>query len=197
MADFGSTINAYLAGRSVKMRPLALFDFRDGEMALWGGEYPLVSGGKTWQGLGSIASIDGLDQAATLESSAMTFTLSGVEVPDAGTSFSDIAKSSDRANYARRMVTVYLQFFDDDWQPLDDPYALKAGIMTNMLMSRSRMQNGYLRTISLQANNIFYGRGVAPASFYTDRDQQSRFPGDLGMQFIPGLQSKQIPVPWR
>lgn len=197
MADFGATINAYLAGRKVNMRPLALFDFRDGEMAVWGGEYDLVSGGKTWKGLGSVASVDGLDQAATLESSAMTFTLSGVEKPGTGTSFISIAKSSDRANYVRRLVSVYLQFFDEDWQALDAPFAIKAGIMSDMQMSRSRTKDGYLRTITLQANNIFYGRGVAPAAYYTDRDQQTRHPGDLGMQFIPSLQSKQIPVPWR
>lgn len=197
MADFGATINAYLAGRKVNMRPLALFDFRDGEMPVWAGEYDLVSGGKTWKGLGSVASVDGLDQAATLESSPMTFTLSGVEKPGTGTTFISIAKSSDRANYIKRLVYVYVQFFDDDWQPLDDPFALKAGIMADMQMSRSRTNGGVLRTITMQANNIFYGRGVAPAAFYTDRDQQTRFPGDLGMQFIPSLQSKQIPVPWR
>lgn len=197
MADFGATINAYLAGRKVNMRPLALFDFRDGEMALWGGEYDLVSGGKTWKGLGNIAAIDGLDQAATLASSAMTFTLSGVEKAGTGTSFADVAIASDRANYARRLVTVYIQFFDEDWQKLDDPFAIKAAIMANMMISRARTANGFLRTVSLQANNIFYGRGVSPAAFYTDRDQQNRFPGDLGMQFIPSLQNKQIPVPWR
>lgn len=197
MADFGSTINAYLAGRKVNMRPLVLFDFADGEQALWGGEYDVTSGGKTWKGLGGIASMDGLDGAATLESSMMTFTLSGIEPEGAPVSFADIAKNSDRSNYVRRQVTVYLQFFDEDWQKLDSPQAVKAGIMGNMTMSRSRTANGFLRTVSLTANNIFYGRGVAPAAFYTDRDQQKRYSGDLGMQFIPTLQNKQIPVPWR
>lgn len=197
MADFGATINAYLAGRHVNMRPLVLFDFADGEQALWQGEYDLTSGGKTWKGMGGIASMDGLDAAATLESSAMTFTLSGVEPTDAPVSFAAIAKNSDRSNYVRRLVTVYIQFFDEDWQPLDDPFAIKAGLMSNMTMSRSRANNGFLRTISLTANNIFYGRGVAPSAYYTDRDQQTRYPGDKGLQFIPSLQNKQIPVPWR
>lgn len=197
MADFGATINAYLAGRKVNMRPLALFDFRHGEEPLWGGEYPLTSGGKTWKGLGRIATMDGLDQAATLESSAMTFQLSGVEPEGTDTAYLTIAASDDRAQYVRRLVTVSLQFFDDDWQPLDSPYAIKAGLMATMQMSRSRTGTGFQRTISVQANNIFYGRGVAPASFYTDRDQQKRYPGDLGLQFIPALQDKQIPVPWK
>lgn len=197
MADFGDVINAYVEGRKVNMRPLALFDFRDAPAAFWGGEYPLTSGGRTWIGLGAIAAIDGLDQAATLDSSMMTFTLSGVEKATSGQSLIDMVKSVDRAQYVNRLATVFLQFFDEDWQPLNDPYAIKAGIMTNMPVSRSRTKDGFLRTISLTANNIFYGRGVAPASRYTDRDQQKRHPGDLGLQFIPTLQNKQIPVPWR
>lgn len=199
MADFSPVVDAYLSGRTVNLRPLALFDLRDGELALWDGEYDLVSGGKTWKGLGAVASIEGLDQAATLESSAMTFTLSGLEKP--GADFAAVARSADRANYVRRLVTVYVQFFGSDgedwWQPLAEPFALKAGLMSNMVMSRSRTESGFLRTISLTANNIFYGRGVAPAAYYTDRDQQKRYPGDLGMQFIPTLQNKPIPVPWR
>lgn len=197
MADFGSTINAYLAGRKVNMRPLVLFDFRDGEEALWGGEYDLTVGGRTWRGLSNIASVDGLDQAATYESSAMTFTLSGVEKPGADLSFLAIAVSSDRENYVRRLATVYMQFFDDDWQALDEPFALKAGFMGQASVSRVRAGDGYVRTISMPAYNIFLGRGVAPYSTYTDRDQQKRFPGDKGMQFIPSLQQTQIPVPWR
>ncbi len=197
MSDFGATINAYLQGRQVNMRPLALFDFRDGEEPLWGGEYDLTVGGRTWRGLGNIASVEGLDQAATLESSAMTFTLSGVEKPGADLSFLALAVSSDKANYVRRLVTVYLQFFDEMWQALDEPFALKAGFMGQASVSRARAGYGYVRTISLPAYNIFLGRGVAPYSTYTDRDQQKRFPGDKGLQFIPSLQAKQIPVPWR
>lgn len=198
MSDFSATIEAYLAGRTVNMRPLALFDFTSGEEAWWGGEYDLVSGGKTWKGLSRWVSVDGLDQSATLDSSAMTFTLSGVE--DVVLS---LIKSANRENYVRRLVILYLQFFDADWQPLDDPYALKAGLMDDMQISRQQVvaDNGSVtwnRTVKLPAQNIFFGRGVAPYSLWTDRDQQKRHPGqnDKGLQFLPVLQDTDIPVPW-
>lgn len=208
--SFSETVKAYLEGRKVNFRLLVAFDFRDGVERVWGGEYALTSGGETWKGLGRITNIEGLDQEAGLESSVMTFTLSGVELPGADLSYLAIATSEDRSNYVDRLVTVYIQFFEieDDppnnryeWHPLDDPYAIKAGIMTGVTVSRSRVQTkqgqGVLRTVSLQANNIFYGRSVARGAFYTDRDQQIRAPGDKGMQFIVALQDREIEVPWR
>lgn len=196
MPYFPETIQAYLSGRKVNMVPLALFDFRDGEVAVWTGPYPLTVGGREWTGLGAIVSVDGLNQAATLESSEMTFILSGVDL-----SILAVATSADRANYVSRLVTVFIQFFDEDWQPLDSPYALKAGLMDDMRITRSQSvgEDGsvvVVRTITLTAQNLFYGRGIAPYSLYTDRDQQLRFPGDKGMQFIPELQDKDIPAPW-
>ena len=198
MSAFSATIEAYLSGRKVNMRPLALFDFRDGEEAWWGGEYDLVSGGKTWKGLSRWVNVEGLDQANTLDSSAMTFSLSGVEATVLA-----IATSSDRANYVNRLVTVYMQFFDEDWQTLDAPWALKAGLMDDMQISRSQAEKDdgsvtWTRSLRLTAQNIFFGRGVAPYSLWTDRDQQKRYPGqgDKGLQFLPVLQDTDIPVPW-
>lgn len=198
MSAFSATIQTYLSGRKVNMRPLALFNFATGEEAWWGGEYDLVSGGKTWKGLSRWVDVDGLDQAATLDSSTMTFTLSGVEQ-----TVLSLITSSNRANYVRRLVVLYLQFFDEDWQCLDAPYALKGGLMDDMQISRQQVKadNGsvvWTRTVKLPAQNLFYGRGVAPYSLWTDRDQQKRYPGqnDKGLQFLPVLQDADIPVPW-
>lgn len=198
MADFSATIEAKLAGRVVNFAPLVLFDFRDGEFGAWCGQYPLLIGGHTYQAFGQFGSVTGLDKAATLDSSAMTFTLSGVDSEMLG-----IAVSADRANYVNRLATVYMQWFDEDWQPLDEPYALKAGLMDDMQISRAQTGSAtggvvWTRSIVVTAQNIFFGRGVAPFSLWTDRDQQKRYPGqgDKGLQYIPALQNEDIPQPW-
>ena len=194
MAAFDSVIAAYLKGNVVNLAPLVEFRFRDAPQYLWGGEWSFTSGGKKWSGTknGVVTGIDGLDQAATLESSTMTFTLSGVD-PD----IMALARSEDRAAYVGRIAIVYLQFFDTDWQPMADPWALKAGIMGTMAISRTNTEKGSTVSVALPANNIFYGRGVAPAAYYTDRDQKLRHPGDRGLEFITDLQDYSYPVPWR
>ncbi len=196
MADFGSTINAVLDDRKIRFKPLIAFDFADGEEDYWGGDWDLVSGGKTWKKLGGLLGIDGIDQAASLESSMMTFTLSGVQRPGAPTDWLTFIASGDRSNYVDRLVTVYAQFWDEDWQPLDTPKALKVGLMASVAVSRVRVEKSYKRSVSLSANNVFYGRSIPSSAFYTDRDQKKRAPGDLFMEKVAALIDTEIPQPW-
>ena len=196
--DFASVIEAYAKGAVVRMPALVYFDFRDQPQAVWGGEYDLVAGTPanmvTWKGLGRagiIAGIKGLGQSSGLDASDITFTLSGVD-----TAVMTVFKDEDRADYVGRMACVYHVFCDQNWQPYSAPFAVGAGIMGTAIVSRTQTQDGWQRSITLPASNIFAGRGIAPASFYTDRDQQLRSPGDTGLKQIVQLLDYQIPVPW-
>lgn len=203
--DFGpfdprAVIELYGSATKVNFPALAWFDFRDRPMAVWGGEFDFEAGGTIWKGLGAAASlikIDGLEETAALEASTMTITLSGVEA-----ALMAVAAGEDRADYVGRMLVIYGLFCgtspDDLWKPVGSPLALRAGIMGPMSISRTEQAGGWLRTITLPADNIFSGRGVPPLSFYTDADQQLRHPGqgDTGLSQVSGLQDLPIPVPW-
>lgn len=193
---FPNTIRAKLQGRVVRMAHLASFDFdalSGFEPAyLWNGSRAFVSGGHTWNGLRGLGQLDGLDEAVALQATTITATLSGVD-----STLLNLAVSEERSHYVGRMLRVYLQFFDEDWQPLDNPFARAAGIMDGMEVARTQAADGAtIRTISVTAPNIFSGRRVPPYGYFTDRDQQQRSPGDLGLQHIPELQNASIPVPW-
>jgi hypothetical protein len=191
-------IEEYAKGNQVNLPALAFMDFRDSPLHVWAGEYDITDpNGQVWTGLGSpgrLISIDGLEQAATLEAAQLTVTLSGADA-----SVMAILADEDRGDYIGRLLIIYGMFCDRNWQPLVAPMALAAGIMGTVTVSRGwdDKQKAWVRKIILPADNIFYGRGGAPASFYTDRDQQTRFPGDTGLQYIPGLQDTSIPVPWK
>lgn len=191
-----AVIEEYAKGNAVNLPALASFDFRDQPMHVWAGEYPIKdTNGQVWTGLsapGYLISIEGLEQAATLEAAQLTVTLSGADP-----ALMSIMAHEDRADYVGRLLVIYAMFCDADWQPLCAPMALAAGIMGTVTVSRQMKKGGWERSIILPADNIFYGRGGAPASFYTDRDQQLRFPGDTGMQYITGLQDTSIPFPWK
>ena len=196
-ADIDPVIEIYSSGNRPNMTMLAYFDFQTSDpMALWPGEFDLVAGSMTWKGTaksGVLCNIDGLESAATLEASQFNVTLSGVEAD-----LIAIAGDTDRGDYVGQMMGVYLLFCDAYWKPVADPLAIAAGFMGTMTVARTQNGDGWQRTISLPVNNMFYGRGVAPASFWTDPDQQKRFPGagDTGMQFITQLQDYTIRQPW-
>lgn len=194
--DFDAVIESYAKGNRVNFPALAYFDFRDTPLSVWGGEYDLVAGGVTWTGLGRpgrLISIDGLEAASTLEAGQFTITLSGTDA-----AMMSVVADEDRGDYVGRLLGVYGLFCDADWQPLTSPFALTAGIMGTMSVSRSADAEKTTRIITLPVDNIFFGRSGSPASFYTDRDQQQRYPsgGDTGLTFIPALQDTDIPVPW-
>lgn len=189
-----AVVETYAKGAQVNLATLAWLDFETDPQPVWTGEYDLTVGGQTWKGLGRagfLISIDNLEAASTLDAASFNVTLSGV---DAG--LIAAAASSDRADYVNRLLIVYALFCDKDWQPLANPMAIAGGFMGSMTTTRSQDENGSTRTINLPVNNMFFGRGVASSSFWSDADQQQRFPGDTGMQFIDQLQDFSVPLPW-
>lgn len=197
--NFDPVIEAYAKGNAVNLPALVCFDFKSGRELLWGGHYDMTAGGLSWKGLGRsgiLTGIDGLEASSTMQSSDMTFSMSGVDSTTL-TVFSDV----DRSEYINRLCAVYMQFCDANWQPIVDcpPFALAVGIMGTASVNRVPTQDGkgWTRSISLPASNIFFGRSSARNSYCTDRDQQTRHPGDLFYSLVQSFQETSIVQPWR
>lgn len=201
--NFTPVIAAYATGNPVILPALVYFDFLSEPAALWGGHYDFRTGGVVWKGLGRsglLIGIEGVSVTSSAQSSDMTFTLSGA---DSG--LLSVFAGVDRSEYVGRLCAVYGQFCTPDWQPVTDgggnpvpPFAYSAGIMNTAPVSRvPNDKGGFTATISLPASNIFAGRSIARNSYYTDPDQQRRYPGDLFCSFVQSIQETSIQQPWR
>lgn len=195
MAFFPDAIGGILEGRRVNMGMLVEFQFASGTERVWTGVRDLTSGGFTWFGIGKLnARVGGLQDTLSDESSDIELSVSGADLTD---SIAVKALSEDRSEYIGRLVRLWLQFFDDEFQNLDSPYPFKAGLMDAPEIDRVPNQGGgWTRTIRITASNIFYGRSSPKYAFWTDADQQQRFPGDKGLERVPELQRKVIHQPW-
>lgn len=190
MSFFPQAIAAKLAGREVGMALLCFMDFREVPRRWWTGAGELEAGGHTWLGTGEFISIDGLEQPIGTNAPKTTFTLSGVDA--------DIVllarQASDRVK--DRRCTVYLQFFDvtpedgevQPWAKLDDPFAIWSGIMDTLSYAADGPGS---RTVTLTAESLWTNRRRPPYGYWTDRDQNSRFPGDRGLEQVVNLVNKQ------
>lgn len=184
--NFSATIAAAAAGKAVRAALLCEFQFASGTERVWGGEYPIIAGGYEWRGMSPFLSVDGLSARGDLGAEPMTFKLSGV---DAGI----VAIAKDAANEAKnRPVNVWLQFFDESWAPLDAPILMRAGIMDQLRFQTVGLTQ---RDIECTAEGIFVARNYAPYAYYTDRDQNARFPGDRGLEYVGGLIYKVVTWP--
>jgi hypothetical protein len=182
---FSEAIAAALKGEAVGLAILGDFDFADGSMRLWLGDGVLDAGGHQWSGIGQWGGISSITSGAGDAAVPVTFTLSGVD--------EDIAlKVSAGPSVRGRKVTISLQFFDGaTMAPLDAPVLFWTGRMDLV----STEFDATSSVVTVTAEGGFVKRSKARAGLLTDRDQQARFPGDLGLEFVPSVINKQVKWP--
>ena len=175
-----------LAASTVRVATLVDFDFKDQPVYVWNGYQSRVFEGRTYIGCGDLGTIDGLQETRDVTSSQVTFTLSGV--PDSPNDILAIA-IAETDKVQGRLVIVRLQLFDQNWNPFARSIPIFFGLMQQPRVTRESMtmEEGARRTITLPAENLFYGRSRPAAGRYTDAEQQQRFPGDLFCQYTPQL----------
>ncbi len=161
---------------------------------VWNGHYELTSGGHTWMPMHGIGTVEGLGLSNDAQSESITMTIAGL--PDQQPDILALALSqSTEAN--QQLVKVYIQFFDTEWQPVGNPIMMWFGFMQPPKVSRTipNMLEGSTQSITVTAENAFFNRSRPPYGRNTDRDQQSRYPGDKFFQFTPSLKSKTFTYP--
>lgn len=186
-SPFSSTAAAALSGAVVRRDVLVFFNFLTTPYRLRQGFGNLrTNDGHDWSGLGEFGQISDIESSIAGSAPQVTFALSGV---DAGL----ISKSLDSSNEVKgRSVTVYFQFFDENFQLLDNPYAVWVGIMDVMRVK----QNASTCSIELTAETIFTNRSHPPLGTLSDRDQQRLRPGDTGLSLMPEMVSKSVTWPY-
>lgn len=193
---FSRTAQAMVSGHIVRMALGVRFDFADGVMRVWTGQGQHIAGdGTSWIGLGGLASIDGLEASANMQTEAITLTLSGLQLaanmePD-GKSFLDLAR--DEVNQIRgRTCAVYALMRDGSEQAMDTPYLIGLYLMD----SASLVVDSETRTISipLKCEPLFATKHIPPIALVTDQDQQNAYPGDKVFERVALLTGRQTVI---
>ena len=187
MGFFNDTIAAALAGTVVRCDLLVFFDFRTTPMRLWPGFGVLhTNDGHDWSGLGELGQIGDLESAIAGGAPQTTFTLSGVDT-------NLIADAMNQSSEVKgRDVTVYMQFFDADFQCLDNPYAIWTGLMDVMSVKQTGPATC---SVELTAESLFARRALPPLGMLTDRDQRRFYPDDSGLSQIALMPHKTVTWP--
>jgi hypothetical protein len=157
-----------------------MFDFQSGPMRLWQGFGTLqTNDSNTWQGIGRLGQISDLESSIGGNAPQARFTLSGVD-PNI------LANALDAQEIYGRDCNVYMQFFDDSFNCLDNPYVIWAGLMDTVKIT----QNVDMCQVEMTAETIFARRAKPPLGMLSDREQQKFFPGDNSLAGIPALMNK-------
>lgn len=188
--DFSPAIEAQLSGKTVRKAPLIELMFASGTVYLWNGFRKLRTlDGRLWEGTKGHGQLTGLQQSFEGNAPQMTLELSAVDQRFITTAIGETDE------YYDRMVRIWAQFFDADWQPLGLPYARQWGLMKSLTPSREAEEDGFSRKIVLNIESPFAKRRRPRHGFMTDRDQQNRFTGDRGCERVAGIQNRTIAWP--
>lgn len=190
--DFEPLIQAQINGQAIRAAWLVKLDFLSGAQFLWNGFGPVVTNdGQRWEGMFGHGRVEGGGQSINGKAPETTMVLSGIDPTFVA------AARGEAAEYFGRMAFTKLQFFGDDWQCLGDSIPLMWGTMQTLKPSRKPNQdgNGFIHEIGLTIESPFVGRRRPRFSYYTDRDQQLRFDGDLGCSRVSGIELRNIVFP--
>jgi hypothetical protein len=173
----------YLAAiQSAALRP-ALFveaNFTSGPIYVWSGVGPIIWGGKTWTGLGSLGNVSMIEEGAIVEAKGITLTLSGID-PTMLTGILDEFQVGLPA-------IVSLGLFDAAGALIADPVGCFVGQMDQPTLDVT----GTSATISINCESRLIEMNVAVDRRYTNEDQQRDYPGDRGFEFVNSIQEAQI-----
>jgi hypothetical protein len=115
-----------------------------------------------------------------LQMSGITVSLSGIK--------SSVISTILSAEYTNRIGTLYMGLFDTSNNVIADVYTLFSG-----KMDVANIQEGADTSIvSLAIESRMVQFDLPLNRMYTLEDQQVDFPNDVGLEFIPDLQDKEI-----
>jgi len=164
------------------LRPVLLCEFLldSGAIRLWSGVGDLTALGETWTGAGTLLGVSDYQETASLEAQGVTFTLSGIT--------SSVIALALLEDYQGRACGLYLGALDAAGVLVADPVRLFSGLLDTMQIT----DGGETCTLAVAAENKLVILQRAKEARYTDEDQKARYPDDRGLEFVSGLQDREI-----
>ena len=168
------------------VRPLLAveLEFSTGTLRFWNGygDLTMTAGGSsnTFTGLGDLMGVSAVSESDQVEAIGATLSLTGIK--------SSLISSALSANYTNRNASIFLGLFDTNKSVIADVYTLFKGKMDIMKID----EGAESATIVLNLENRLIALDRPKERRYTHEDQQLSFSGDLGFEFVPDLQDKEI-----
>ena len=160
---------------------LASFDFETVIDRAWSGFGELQWNGHTWYGAGNLGKVSSVEETTELRATGASFQLSGIPA--------DLIQKVSTFPIQGHKAELYLGFMDADFETLImDPVLIFDGRMDTAEIA----DGGETATITITAESRLRDLERSRIRRYTDSDQQSRFPGDKGLEYVPSLQDKRL-----
>jgi hypothetical protein len=179
-----SPVSTALAAESVRLAYLVELAFDTAPLRIWTGKgaFEWTAGGRTFAGYGDLLNVSPVEETENVEANGLEVTLSGTSPTIISVLLSE--------NYRNRRVRVWLALFDPtSGALLADPVSIFAGRMDVIALTDAG-ESAQVR-VSCESKLIDLKRPRERR--LTHEDQQDLYAGDLGLEYVAGLQDKETP----
>lgn len=187
MPLFSATAAEMIRGRVVHIALLAELQFASQTMRLWTGFRSRTMGGYEWQAIGDFGNVGNIALGPGLPVEPFVLTLSGLAQFGYGNAATlDAILQAQRTEVYGRKAKLFTQCFNADWSTLDNPVRLRTGIMDRMTRDTDPGREG-THVIRLYCEPRTVDKHRAIGSMLTHKDQQRRYPADLGLERMASI----------
>lgn len=175
-------------------------DFDSGPLYMWTGYGNLTIGAKTYIGAGQVLNISSVSETTEMEAKGATITVSGIP-----SSFLSVALQEP---YQGRECRIFFAIVVNEKLLLENGGLMltEAGdiiiteisgiqlteVFSGELDQMNIQEDAETSVISVTAENVLIKLERPIVRRFTNEDQKSRFPNDKGLEFVAGLQDKDI-----
>jgi hypothetical protein len=143
---------------------------------MWSGYGDLIIGSKTYLGAGQLMSISTVEETTEIQAKGASITVTGIP-----SSFLSLALTEQ---YQGRECRIYFGLTNDPSGYVE--------VFSGELDQMNITEQGDTATIQLLAENILIVLERPVVRRFTAEDQKSRYPNDRGLEFVAGLQDKDL-----
>lgn len=168
--------------KAPSLSPVLLYEglFESGAVRFWNGLGNLTAFGNTYSGSGNLLSISEYQETQDLQARGITFTLTGIP--------SNLLSIALQEPYQGKEASIYFGALDDTGVLVSDPYKVFSGFMDVMKI----VDGGEYGQIQVTAENKAVILTRKKDRRYTPEDQKSDYVGDLGFDYVPLNQDREI-----
>lgn len=149
-------------------------------LRMWTGVGTLSWDSKSWTGGGNLVSVSPIEETREMQATGFAVSLNGFD-----SALLSIALQSVRQG---RVGTLWLGLLDSSGAVIADPYQLQSGRLDITVIE----DNGTEASIVIQYESRLISLEVAKVRYYTTQEIAIDHPGDLGFEFVPSLQDKEV-----
>lgn len=179
--DLPAALTSALSSSEVELFYAVDLFFKTQTLRFWSGLGELVYNSETYTGSANLLAISQIDETSDVSAKGATLTLSGIP--------SDLLSLVLSEPYQGRKCNIYLGVRDSASTAIAD---VMAQVFSGYMDQMSVDEGAETATISLAVESRLIDLERPRARRYTDENQKSRFPNDLGFQYVNDLQNKKF-----